>query len=93
MSGATDPYKRPELMSAIEWCKENNGTLIMADLERLCRRMWQTLRFFDEVLTKYNINLIVCNDPHISNDRQRLSIRQCSLIGKDKEFLRGLVIL
>ena len=75
MSGATDPYKRPELMSAIEWCRENNGTLIMADLERLCRRMWQTLRFFDEVLTRYKINLIVCNDPNISNDRQRLSMK------------------
>jgi DNA invertase Pin-like site-specific DNA recombinase len=75
MSGATDPYKREELMKAVEYCRKHKATLVFADLERLCRKMWMTLRFLDEVIKQNKINFIVCNDPTISEDPMRLQMK------------------
>ena len=75
MSGATDPYKREELMKAVDYCRKHKATLVFADLERLCRKMWMTLRFLDEVIKQNKINFIVCNDPTISEDPMRLQMK------------------
>ena len=75
MSGATDPYKREELMKAVKYCVKHKATLVFADLERLCRKMWMTLRFLDEVIEQNKINFIVCNDPTISENPMRLQIK------------------
>ena len=75
MSGATDPYKREELMKAVEYCVKYKATLVFADLERLCRKMWMTLRFLDEVIEQNKINFIVCNDPTISENPMRLQMK------------------
>lgn len=75
MSGATDPYKREQLMKAVEYCRKHKATLVFADLERLCRKMWMTLRFLDEVISRNKINFIVCNDPTISEDPMRLQMK------------------
>jgi DNA invertase Pin-like site-specific DNA recombinase len=75
MSGATDPYKREELMKAVEYCVKHKATLVFADLERLCRNVWKTLRFLDEVIQRNKINFIVCNDPTISEDPMRLQMK------------------
>ena len=74
MSGATDPYKREELMKAVDYSRKHKATLVFADLERLCRKMWMTLRFLDEVIKQNKINFIVCNDPTISEDPMRLQM-------------------
>jgi DNA invertase Pin-like site-specific DNA recombinase len=75
MSGATDPYTRPQLMKAVEHCRKQKATLVFADLERLCRTMWMTLRFLDETIKQNRINFIVCNDPSISEDPMRLHMK------------------
>ena len=75
MSGATDPYKREELMKAVEYCVEHKATLVFADLERLCRNVWMTLRFLDKVIEDNKINFIVCNDPTISENPMQLQMK------------------
>ena len=75
MSGAVDPYEREQLMKAVDYCRKNKATLVFADLDRLGRKMWMTLKFLDEIVTRYKIKFIICNDPSISEDPMRLHMK------------------
>lgn len=75
ISGKIAPEKRPKLAECINTAKASKGSIIVADLDRFSRTQWHTLKFFEEVLDKGKIKLIVCNDPSISESFERFSMK------------------
>ena len=75
ISGASDPYKRIELMKAVDYCRKHKVPLMFSDLDRLCRKLWMTLKFLDEIVNRYKIQVIVCNDPSITESPERLQMK------------------
>ena len=75
VSGKVAPEHRPQLSECIEKAKADNGTIIVADLDRFSRTMWHTLKFFETILKKNTVKLIVCNDPTISDNKQNFYMK------------------
>jgi len=83
---------RPELMKAINFAKENNGTLIIAKLDRLSRNV-----HFISALMESKVNFVCCDMPdaspltiHIFSalaewERQRISERTKSALQAKKQ--------
>jgi len=75
VSGTIDPEHRPKLSQCIETAKAMNGTIIVADLDRFSRTMWHTLKFFETILKKNAVKLIVCDDPTLSDNKERFYMK------------------
>lgn len=75
VSGKIAPEHRPKLNECIEKAKALNGTIIVADLDRFSRTMWHTLKFFETILKKNSVKLVVCNDPTISDNKQNFYMK------------------
>ena len=75
VSGTIDPKHRPKLNECIETAMKLNGTIIVADLDRFSRTMWHTLKFFETILKKNAVKLIVCDDPTLSNNKERFYMK------------------
>ena len=102
VSGKIAPEKRPQLSACIEMAKLKKGSIVVADLDRFSRSMVHTLTFFEQILDKGKMNLIVCNDPTISSnytnfamktmfaefERRKISERTKSGLDRIKQELR-----
>ena len=75
ISGKIAPEHRPKLNECIETAKAMNGTIIVADLDRFSRTTWHTLKFFETILKKNAVKLVVCNDPTISENKQNFYMK------------------
>tara|TARA_R100000664_G_C2758926_1_gene148193 strand:+ start:1621 stop:2403 length:783 start_codon:yes stop_codon:yes gene_type:complete len=75
VSGKIAPEKRPQLSACIEMARLHKGSIIVADLDRFSRSMVHTLSFFENILNKGKLNLIVCNDPSISNNYTNFAMK------------------
>ena len=75
MSGTIPPEQRDGLMRCIREAKKVRGTIIVADLDRFSRSMWQTLKFFDTTVKTGKCRLVVVADPMISEDGLMLQMR------------------
>ena len=75
ISGKIAPEHRPKLNECIETAKAMNGTIIVADLDRFSRTMWHTLKFFETILKKNAVKLIVCDDPTLSDNKERFYMK------------------
>jgi DNA invertase Pin-like site-specific DNA recombinase len=75
VSGSIHPSQRDGLQHCIRDAKRAKGTIIIADLDRFSRTMWQTLQFFDQVISRGKCNLVVVSDPMISEDGLALQMR------------------
>ena len=75
VSGKVAPELRPELSKCIDTVRASKGTLIVADLDRFSRTDWHTLKFFDQVLKNGKVKLVVCNDPTISESKDKFALR------------------
>jgi len=75
VSGKVDPEHRPKLSECIETAKSMKGTIIVADLDRFSRTTWHTLKFFETILKKNAVKLVVCNDPTISENKQNFYMK------------------
>lgn len=75
ISGKIAPEHRPKLNQCIETAKAMNGTIIVADLDRFSRTTWHTLKFFETILKKNAVKLVVCNDPTISENKQNFYMK------------------
>ena len=75
VSGKVAPELRPELSKCIDTVRASKGTLIVADLDRFSRTDWHTLKFFDQVLKNGKVRLVVCNDPTISESKDKFALR------------------
>ena len=75
VSGTIAPEHRPKLNECIETAKAMNGTIIVADLDRFSRTMWHTLKFFETILKKNAVKLIVCDDPTLSDNKERFYMK------------------
>ena len=75
LSGALPPEQRDGLMGCIRDAKKVRGTIIVADLDRFSRSMWQTLKFFDTTIKTGKCKLVVVSDPMISEDSLMLQMR------------------
>jgi len=63
VSGKTEWAKRPVLNDAIKYCRKTKATLIIYSLSRLGRRRGDVLNFFDDVIAKGKIKIIVVDYP------------------------------
>ncbi len=75
ISGKIAPEHRPKLNECIEKAKAMKGTIIVADLDRFSRTTWHTLKFFETILKKNAVKLVVCNDPTISENKQNFYMK------------------
>tara|TARA_B100001027_G_scaffold215841_1_gene190677 strand:- start:571 stop:1296 length:726 start_codon:yes stop_codon:yes gene_type:complete len=75
VSGSYHPDMRPGLRECIRDAKRAKGTIIVSDLERFSRTMWQTLQFWEETVKYGKVDFIVCNDPTISDDGMALQFK------------------
>ena len=75
ISGKIAPEHRPKLNECIETAKAMSGTIIVADLDRFSRTTWHTLKFFETILKKNAVKLVVCNDPTISENKQNFYMK------------------
>ena len=65
VSGKTEWAKRPVLNDAIKYCRKTKATLIIYSLSRLGRRRGDVLNFFDDVIAKGKIKIIVVDYPMV----------------------------
>lgn len=75
VSGKIAPEHRPKLNECIETAKAMKGTIIVADLDRFSRTTWHSLKFFETILKKNAVKLVVCNDPTISENKQNFYMK------------------
>lgn len=73
VSGSLPFDRRPVLMKALAWCRANDATLTLLTIDRFSRRMWETLKFFDEQVKTHKIRIRVCDDPML--DPEMLPLR------------------
>lgn len=58
--------KRQGLQDAIAYCKESKATLIVYSLDRLSRRVWESLRFLEEEVDRGEVKFEIVTNPHIT---------------------------
>ena len=74
-SGSIALRERPGLHQCIKDAKAVKGTIIVATLDRFGRKAWETLQFFDQVVSKGKVKFVCCDDPTISEDKMRLHMK------------------
>ncbi len=67
VSAGTDWHQRAELHKCLDYCRKNNATLIIYSVSRVSRRIWETLRFFEQEIVPGKIKLIVVDDPTLDH--------------------------
>ena len=73
-SGGLLMHQRKVMRQAIAHSKKHNATLVVATLSRLSRTMWETQQFFQEEVLSKKINLIVADNPTISENPMYFSM-------------------
>ena len=63
VSGALPFAKRPVLKQALDYCRKEKATLVVYSLSRFTRKMWETTKFFEEVVHKKKFKFIVVDNP------------------------------
>jgi len=73
-SGGLLMHQRKVMRKTIAYCKRYNATLVVATLSRLSRTMWETQQFFQEEVLSKKIDLIVADNPTISENPMYFSM-------------------
>ena len=81
-SGSIALRERPGLHQCIKDAKAAKGTIIVATLDRFGRTAWETLQFFDQVVSKGKVKFVCCDDPKISENKLLLHMK--AIIAEDE---------
>ena len=95
ISSGTSWHDRKVLHDCLDYCRKEKATLIVYSMSRLSRRVWETLRFFEQEITNGRIQLVVVDNPILDhnsigiiaavNEMERNSIKQ-----RTKESLKRI---
>jgi DNA invertase Pin-like site-specific DNA recombinase len=81
-SGKLPFDERPTLQACLAYARKHDVPFVVSTLDRFARRMWETLRFFEEQVKTNKICLHICDDPFM--DKEYFSIK-CAISQMERE--------
>jgi len=78
--------KRQGLQDALKYCRKHDATLIIYDISRLSRKVWESLKFLEQEVTRAKLKFVIVKSPRYTKqsimlesmmaEMQRDSIRE-----------------
>ena len=73
VSSGKDWHQRQTLHDCLNYCRKTGATMLIYTLDRMSRRLWETLRFLEQEIDNGKIKLVVVDDPHM--DETTITLR------------------
>ena len=97
VSSGMDWHRREVLHKCLDHCRKTGATMLIYTLDRMSRRLWETLRFLEQEIDNGKIKLVVVDDPHMDEttitlraavaqiERKRIKTRTKQALGRIKD--------
>ena len=67
VSSGMDWHQRQTLHDCLNHCRKTGATMLIYTLDRMSRRLWETMRFLEQEIDNGKIKLVVVDDPHMDH--------------------------
>ena len=97
VSSGMDWHRREVRHKCLDHCRKTGATMLIYTLDRMSRRLWETLRFLEQEIDNGKIKLVVVDDPHMDEttitlraavaqiERKRIKTRTKQALGRIKD--------